>query len=104
MATKATIELDAGLVSKRLERLPEVDRLGFHDEVEEVTALAAAEAVPELLLAADREARRLLGVEWAETHVLLALPVQANVTRDHLDYVEAILDVLFGVPTGHPQD
>ncbi len=100
LATAAAMlfELHAGAVRQHLEGLGEVDRLGFHDEVEEVSPLAATKAVPELLLAADREARRLLGVEGAEADELLALPVQPDVPGDHLDYVEAVLHLLLGVP------
>jgi hypothetical protein len=68
------------------------------DEVEEVAPFAAAKAEPELLLAADTEAWRLLGVEGTEPDELLALTVQSDVPRDHLDYVEAVLDLLLGVP------
>ena len=103
-ANPVFLQLDAGAVGKHAQGLREIDGLGLHDEIEEVASFAAAEAVPELLFATDGEARRFLGVEGTETDVLLTLTVQANVSRDHLDYVEAILHILFGVPSGHPRD
>ena len=68
--TLAILELDAGAGGQHLQRLREVGALHLLDEVEEVAALAAAEAVPDLLLTADAKARRLLGMEGAEALVV----------------------------------
>jgi len=44
--------------------------------------------------------------EWKgqQADDLLALPVQPDVPRDHLDYVEAVLHLLLGIPCRHARD
>jgi hypothetical protein len=64
------VELHAETVGQRLDRLGEVEVLLLFDEREQVAALAAAEAVVELLARVDRERRRLFFVKRAAPHVV----------------------------------
>ena len=57
---------DAVALGQQLERLKEADALDFHDELEDVAAHAAAEALVELVARVDGERRRLFGVERAQ--------------------------------------
>src|SRR5207302_858625 len=62
--------------------LPERERPGPHDEVEDIPAGMTAEAVEETALRIDGERRGLLRVEWAEAFVVAAGPAQGDV-RGH---------------------
>ena len=66
---RLALELHAGAVGERLQRGAEVEPLGLHHELEDVAALAAAEAVVELLDRVDAERRRALVVERAQPGV-----------------------------------
>ena len=59
-------ELDPRLLGKASQRLAEVQPVTPHQEREDVTVLATAEAVPRLAIGRDDEGWRLLGVERAE--------------------------------------
>ena len=68
--------------------------LHLHHEGEDGAALAAAEAVEEAALVADRERRRLLAVERAEADVVAPLPLQIDVGGDDLDDADPVPDGL----------
>src|ERR1700730_11104983 len=84
----ARLEFDSSSLGEHLQRLAEVDSLDALDELEEVTALLAAEAIPDLQLLADREGRRLLGVEGTQPLELAAAALQSDVPADDIDDVE----------------
>src|SRR5205807_2393487 len=65
---------DTGPLGQLLPGLPERERPGPHDEVEDVPAGMTAEAVEEAALRIDGERRGLLRVEWAEAFVVAAGP------------------------------
>jgi hypothetical protein len=97
------LKLDPETVGEQLQRLRERDVLGLHDELEDVAAHAAAEAVVELLDRVDPERRRPLLVERAaarETvHPRLA---QLRAGGDELDEVDRVAHALLrvvGVPS-----
>ena len=46
LALRAFVDLDAGALGERAQRLGERDAVALHDEAEDVPAQAAAEAVP----------------------------------------------------------
>ena len=48
LALRPLVDLDAGALGERAERLGERDAVALHDEAEDVAAQAAAEAVPAL--------------------------------------------------------
>jgi hypothetical protein len=104
VASAAVLQLNPGTGGQHLQCLREVGALNLLDEVDQVATLAAAEAVPNLLFAADGEARGLLAMEGAQALVVAAGPLQSDVTRDHLDDVETILDLTNGVPLGHVRE
>src|SRR6187551_1897156 len=59
-------DLDAGAGGEAAQRLGKVDPVALHDEVEDVPAAAAAEALPGLARRGNRERGRLLVVERTE--------------------------------------
>ena len=63
------LERDAEPLREPLDRADEVESLGLADEGDDVAALAAAEAVVEVEVGVDGEARGPLLVERAATHV-----------------------------------
>ncbi len=74
----------------------------FHQEVDGVAMLAAAEAVVELLGGADRERRRLLGVERAQSHEIGPPLLELYVAADDLHDVDARKQLLDeGLGKGH---
>ena len=75
---------------QQLHRLLEVERLGLLDELEGVAALAAAEAVVELLLGIDGERRRPLVVERTEPGPARADPAQVGLLPDQVDHVHGV--------------
>ena len=85
---RTALEFDTGPVGEHLEGLPEVDALDLLDEFEEIPALVTAVAVPDLALRADRERRRLLGVEGTEPRQLPSRTVERDVPADDLDEVQ----------------
>ena len=71
-------------------RLREGEVFDLHDEADHAAALAAAEAVVDLLVRRDGERGRFLAVEGAEPeHVRPALLPQTHVARDDVDDVVA---------------
>jgi len=98
----SALELHSGPIGKQFERLPEIDAFDLLDELEEVTALMAAVAVPDLTLRADRERRRLLGMERAQPRELTSGPMEVDVPADHLDQVKARLDLRDGITCHGP--
>ena len=81
-------------VGEELDRAREVERLGLLYEADRVTALAAAEAVVELLLDVDRERRRALVMERAQPDHPAAGTPQLGASPDQLDHVHGVLDAL----------
>ena len=90
-------QLHAGALGQHLERAPEVGLLGQLHELEDVAPLAAAEAVPGLLLGRHPEAGGVLLVEGAEAEELVAHLPQTDVLAHDLDEVGPGADLLFGV-------
>jgi hypothetical protein len=86
---RGLLELEGNAVALRepLDRLGEVELLRLTDEADDVAALAAAEAVEELVGRVDREARRLLVVEGAEPGPARARTPELRPRRDDLDHV-----------------
>ena len=99
---RPALELDSRTVGKQLERLPEVDALDLLDELEEVAALVAPMAIPDLTLRVHREGRGLLRVEGTEPRQLAASAMERDVPTDHLDQIEARLDLRDGIPSHGP--
>src|SRR5262249_51224007 len=85
-------ERDAEALRDPPHRVRERERLGLHHECEDVAVLAAAETVKEAALLADRERRRLLGVERAETDRAPTPPAERHDVRHHLDEARALPD------------
>ena len=81
------LERDAEPLRQPLDRAGEVEVLGLADERDHVAALAAAEAVVELVGRVDREARRPLLVERAAARVARAGLAQRRAAGDDLDHV-----------------
>ena len=67
LALGPLVDLDAGATGQRLERLGERQAVTLHQEREDVTVLAAAEAVPRVAGGRHDEARGLLAVERAQS-------------------------------------
>ena len=66
----------------------------LHHELEDVAALAAAEAMVELLGGVNGEGRRFLLMERAKAAEILAAFFQANVFADDADDVRLLLDAI----------
>ena len=81
------LERDAEPFGQPLDRAGEVEVLGLADERDHVAALAAAEAVVELVGRVDREARRPLLVEGTAPRVARAGLPQRRAAGDDLDHV-----------------
>src|SRR4029078_3661024 len=69
LAGRPLVELHAGLGGQDLEGLRERQAVALHHEVEDVAALATAEALPPAACGSDRERGGLLAVEGAEALV-----------------------------------
>ena len=82
------------LLRQQPDGLHEADPFVQLDELDDVAAHAAAEAVEEPLLAVDVERRRLLAVERAQALVRAPGLLQGHVFLDHLDDVRAGPQVL----------
>jgi hypothetical protein len=92
------LELDARPLGERLQRRLEVQPLGLHHELEDVAALAAAEAVVELLDRVDAERRRPLVVERAQPGVApLAGLAQLRPRVHQLDEVDRVAHALLRI-------
>jgi hypothetical protein len=70
---------------QQLDGLAKADLLVEHDELEEVAAGLAAEAVEQLRAGVDREGRRLFFVEGAQPFHARAGRLEWNVVGDHPD-------------------
>ena len=81
-------------LGQELHRLLELERLGLLDELEGVAALAAAEAVVELLLGVHGERRRALVVERAQPGPARADPPQVGLLADQVDHVHRVPDAV----------
>ena len=84
----------AEALREQLHRVVEPDLLVQLEELEDVAADAAAEAVEEPLVAVDVERRRLLAVERTEALVGGAGLLQRHVVLDHDDDVGVVLQVV----------
>jgi hypothetical protein len=72
------------LVAEQLDRVAEADALALHHPVDDGAADAAgAEAVPEVLLRADGETRRLVLVEGAAAHERIAALLELHAEGHH---------------------
>lgn len=94
----------AGCAGQFLDGLGEVQIVVVHDEAQGVAAGAAAEAVVELLVGADREGGGFLLVERAAGGVVLAGFFQLDARTHHVDDVEAVDQVVneaLGNQPGH---
>ena len=100
-APLAPRDRDAEPAGERLDGLGEVEPVDLPDEVDDVAARAAAEAVVQALVAVDGEGRRPLVVERAEPLPGAPGLLQARVIADDLDDVggraklgeDAVVDV-----------
>ena len=77
----------------------------LHDEIDDAAALAAAEAVVDLLVRRDGEGRRLFAVEGAESEQILSAffrqsDILGNDVRDIVSFNE-LLNEAFGKRHGH---
>ncbi|MCU0313384.1 MAG: hypothetical protein MUC84_04905 [Solirubrobacteraceae bacterium] len=97
------LERHAVAVGEVLHRLAERQPLGQLDELEEVAALAAAEAVEDLLLGVDAERRRALVVERAGAHPLVPGAAQLGLRAHEVEHVGRVADALdrLGGVAGH---
>jgi hypothetical protein len=93
LAGAALRELDARLLRQSTQRLLEVEAVAPHDEGEDVSVLAAAEAMPRLAFRRDGEGRRLLRVEGAEALQQGAGTLELDRLPDHLRNGKLRLDV-----------
>ncbi len=94
----------AGHAGQLFHRLGKAQPLGLHDEADDVAMGAAAEAVIELLVLADRERGGLFVVERAAGLVVLAALLEGHVLVHHVHDVDAgqqIVDELTGDAPGH---
>jgi len=99
---RPTLELHPRPIREQLERLAEIDAFDLLDELEEVTAFVAAMAVPDLAFGTHGEGRRLFGVERAQPGELATGSMEADVPADHLDQIEARLDLRDGITCHGP--
>src|SRR5262249_14712854 len=93
LAGRPLIELDARLRRKHLQGLGEGQPVAAHDEVEDVAALAAAEALPGVARGRDRERWRLLAVEGAQALVRRAGLLQLDGSADAVADAHLVLDL-----------
>src|SRR5437899_972517 len=86
---------DAAALGEQLQRFIEADPLDLLDELEDIAALAAAEAFEELMVGVDPEGRGLLVMEGAQAGVALgrANPPQPDVLADYADNIHRRLDL-----------
>ena len=88
-------QLHTGAVGQKRHRLGEREILDLHDEADDAAALAAAEAVVDLLVRRDGERRRLFAVKRAEPEeVRPAFFRQAHVAAHDVDNVVALGELL----------
>ncbi len=88
------LERDPEPLRQPLDRSDEVESLGLADEGDDVAALAAAEAVIQVEVGVDREARRALFVKRAPAHVPRARALAQRRAQPHdLDDVGGVDDV-----------
>ena len=96
-ALEHALQRHAGAVGELLHRLAERQAVALHQPREHVAGLAAAVAAEELLLAIDRERRRVLGVERTQRDEQPAARAQRQVALDQGDQVGRFLDAQLGV-------
>ena len=92
LAARPLVDLDTGLRRQPLERLGESQPFAAHDEAEDVSALAAAEAMPALAGGSHDEAGGLLPVERAEPLEGRARLSQLHGLADDIDDRQLALD------------
>ncbi len=100
LPARALVQLDPGPLGQGLEGLREGDRVTLHHEAEDVTAQAAAEALPALATGRDIEGRGLLAVERAESLVRRTGLLQLDGLADDVDDRQPVLHFR-GNPDGH---
>ena len=88
------LQFDARPLREPADSGDEIEVLVFHHEGEHVAARAATEAVPDLLLRVDIEARRLFLVEWAEGAEVCPRTLEREIRADHLDNVVVLANLL----------
>jgi len=89
---RVVVELDAGPVGEPLDGSGEVEVLRLADEGDDITAGLAAEAVVHAEARVERERRRPLGVERAQTLQPAADPLERDLFTDHGDDVGRLTD------------
>ncbi len=92
LARRPLVELDAGSGGQEPERGREIDSLALHDEAEDVSPQAAAEAVPALASGRHHERWSALTMERAQALPRRARLSEGDALADDLDDVELRLD------------
>ncbi len=85
---------DAAFIGDGLHRLHEFALVHLHDELENVSAHAAAEAVIDLLHRMNGKRRRFFGVERTEPGKVLSVFLQPHIFAHHADDVRLLLDAI----------
>ena len=94
--------LHAHLLGQVLHRVDKTHAGMFGEEAKSVTAGAAAKAVIKLLGRADRKARRLFGMEWAQAHQVGAATLELDMAPHHVDDIYAREQFLQKAGRNHP--
>ena len=85
------------------QRSGEILVLLLHDEGEDIAPCATGpEAMPALGIGEDDEGGRLLGVEGTDALVVPPRLFQGDVTGDHFDYIQPLLDLVNHAHTDDP--
>ncbi len=94
-------QLHPGLARQPGDCLAEGEVLDPHQEVEDIAAGAAAEAVEELLLRVDDQAGVLVRMEGAERDIPAPARLQLEVTPQDLDHIDPFADQLYLLSGSH---
>ena len=78
-----------GALGEKLDGLGKAEALDVHDEIDDVAALFAAEAVVDLLVRRDGEGGRFFIVEGAQAEEVAAVAGEGDVAGDHVHDVAA---------------
>jgi hypothetical protein len=93
LARRSLVQLDARLGREDLERLGKAQAVALHHEAEDVTALAAPEALPGVTSGRDGERGGLLAMKRAEALVRGPGLLELNGLADDVDDTELALDL-----------
>ena len=97
----ARAHVDARPARQGLQRPPEVEAAGLHEEAEGVAAGPAAEAVVRAVVRVDHEGRGLLGVERAQALEVAPRPRQAHLLPNDILDGEPVLYLGYDVVIWH---